>query len=77
MTENQKSILEKLTDEEMTIGDLCAELHMTPSSIRKVLNNMVRSQYIKEDEGFYSIAIDYNPVLAWNFKPLMNAWRIK
>jgi DNA-binding IclR family transcriptional regulator len=77
MTENQKSILEKLSDEGMTVGDLCAELHMTPSSMRKVLNNMVRSQYIKEDAGVYSIAINYSPVLSWNFKPLINIWGIK
>ena len=77
MTENQKAILEKLTDEEMNVNDLCAELHMTPSNMRKTLNNMLRSGYIKQDGSFYSIAMDYNPPLSWNFKPLMNVWKIK
>jgi DNA-binding IclR family transcriptional regulator len=77
MTDNQKAILEKLHDEEMSVNDLCAELHMLPSNIRKILNNMVRSNYIKRDGSFYSIAIDYAPPLDWNFKPLLKAWRVK
>jgi DNA-binding IclR family transcriptional regulator len=75
MTENQKSILEKLTEEEMNVNDLCAELHMTPSNMRKVLSNMVKSKYIKQEGSFYSIAMDYNPPLSWNFKPLLGAWK--
>lgn len=77
MTENQKAILEKLTEDEMSVNDLCAELHMTPTNMRKVLSNMVKSNYIKQDGSFYSIAIDYNPPLSWNFKPLITAWKIK
>ena len=75
MTETQKAILEKLMDEEMTVNDLCAELHMLPSNLRKVLNNMLRSRYIKQEGSFYSIAMDYNLPLAWNFKPLMGVWK--
>jgi predicted transcriptional regulator len=77
MTENQKAILEKLMDEEMNVNDLCAELHMTPSSMRKVLSNMVKSKYIKQEGSFYSASIDYNPPLSWNFKPLLNVWKMK
>lgn len=75
MTENQKAILEKLMDEEMTIADLCAEIHMNPSNMRKILQNMLRSRYIKQEGSFYSIAIDYNPPLEWNFKPLLKVWK--
>lgn len=77
MTENQKAILEKLTDEEMTVNDLCSELHMIPSNMRKILNNMVKNNYIKQEGSFYSVMVDYNPPLSWNFKPLMNAWKTK
>ena len=75
MTETQKSILEKLFDTEMSVNDLCEELHMLPSNMRKILNNMVKSKYIKVEGSFYSICIDYNPPLAWNFKPLMGVWK--
>lgn len=75
MTENQKAILEKLSDEEMNINDLCAELHMSASSMRKVLSNMIKSEYIKQEGSFYSIAVDYTPSLDWNFKPLLGAWK--
>ena len=75
MTENQKAILEKLLDEEMTLLDLASELHMGTSNLRKILNNMVKAKYIKQDGSFYSIEIDYNPSLSWNFKPLMGAWK--
>ena len=75
MTETQKAILEQLFDEEMSVNDLCAELHMTPTNMRKVLSNMVKSKYIKQDGSFYSIAVDYNPPLSWNFKPLMGVWK--
>jgi DNA-binding IclR family transcriptional regulator len=77
MTETQTSILEKLFDGEMSATDLASELHMIPSNLRKVLNNMVKSKYIKQEGSFYSIEMDYTPALSWNFKPLMNAWRIK
>ena len=77
MTENQKAILEKLSDEEMSVNDLSAELHITPTNLRKILSNMVKNKYIKLDGSFYSIAVDYNPPLSWNFKPLMNVWKIK
>ena len=77
MTENQKAILAKLTEDEMNVNDLCAELHMTPTNMRKVLSNMVKSNYIKQEGSFYSISIDYNPPLSWNFKPLMNVWKTK
>jgi DNA-binding IclR family transcriptional regulator len=75
MTENQKAILEKLSGEEMNVNDLCAELHMTATNMRKVLSNMVKSKYIKQEGSFYSIAVDYNPPLDWNFKPLLGAWK--
>lgn len=75
MTETQKSILEKLLDEEMTLPDLAADLHMNASNLRKVLNNMLRSGYIKLEGSFYSIEMNYNPPLAWNFKPLMGVWK--
>ena len=77
MTETQKAILEKLLDDEMSVNDLCAELHMTASNLRKVLSNMVKSKYIKLEGSFYTIAMDYTPKLDWNFKPLMDAWRVK
>ena len=75
MTENQKAVLDKLMDGEMTVLDLCAEIHMNPSNMRKILNNMVSSKYIKQDGSFYSIAMDYNPPMEWNFKPLLKAWK--
>ena len=75
MTENQRAILDKLMDEEMTVLDLCAEIHMNPSNMRKTLANMVRSKYIKQEGSFYSIAMEYNPPLNWNFKPLLKAWK--
>jgi|FreactcultuFSWF8_1027224.scaffolds.fasta_scaffold41183_1 DNA-binding IclR family transcriptional regulator len=75
MTETQKAILEKLVDEEMTIGELCTELHIGASNLRKVLQNMVKNKYIKLEGSFYSIEMSYNPPLNWNFKPLLNAWR--
>lgn len=75
MTDNQKAVLEKLTDEEMNVGELAAELHITPKSMRKILNNMVKSEYIKQEGSFYKIAMDYAPSVAWNFKPLMGAWK--
>lgn len=75
MTENQIAILDKLSDEEMSVNELCAELHMLPSNMRKILNNMVRSRYIKQSGSFYSVAKEYNPPLSWNFKPLMKAWK--
>jgi predicted transcriptional regulator len=75
MTENQKAILEKLLDEEMTLPELASELHMAHSNIRKILQNMVKAKYIKQEGSFYSIEINYNPPIAWNFKPLMGAWK--
>jgi predicted transcriptional regulator len=75
MTENQKAVLEKLTNEDMNVSELCSELHITPSSMRKILNNMVKSDYIKQEGSFYKIAMDYAPPVAWNFKPLMGAWK--
>jgi len=75
MTENQKFILEKLSDGEMSVNELCAEIHMNPSNMRKILTNMVRSRYIKQEGSFYSIAINYNPPLEWNFKPLLKVWK--
>ncbi|CAB5079548.1 HTH ArsR-type DNA-binding domain containing protein [uncultured Caudovirales phage] len=75
MTETQKAILEKLLDEELTIGDLSTELHMGASNLRKVLHNMVKSKYIKLEGSFYSIEMNYNPPLAWNFKPLLGVWK--
>ena len=75
MTENQKAVLDKLMDGEMTVLDLCAEIHMNPSNMRKILNNMVSSKYIKQEGSFYSIAMDYNPPMEWNFKPLLKAWK--
>ena len=75
MTENQKAILDKLMDGEMSVLDLCESIHMNPSNMRKILNNMVSSKYIKQEGSFYSIAIDYNPPMEWNFKPLLKAWK--
>jgi len=75
MTENQKAILEKLLDEEMTLPELASELHMGASNLRKILNNMVKAKYIKQEGSFYSIEMDYNPPLQWNFKPLLGAWK--
>jgi hypothetical protein len=43
--------------------------------MRKVLSNMVKSKYSKQEGSFYSIAGDYNPPLEWNFKPLLGAWK--
>lgn len=76
MTENQKAILEKLLDEEMTLPELASELHMAHSNLRKILQNMVKAKYIKLEGSFYSIEMDYNPELSWNFKPLMKAWSL-
>ena len=75
MTENQKAILDKLMDGEMSVLDLCESIHMNPSNMRKILNNMVSSKYIKVEGSFYSIAIDYNPPMEWNFKPLLGVWK--
>ena len=75
MTETQKAILEKLFDEEMTLPELASELHMAHSNIRKVLQNMVKTKYIKLEGSFYKMEMDYNPPLSWNFKPLMGAWK--
>jgi predicted transcriptional regulator len=75
MTENQKAVLEKLTSEDMNVNELAAELHITPNSMRKILNNMVKSDYIKQEGSFYKIAMDYAPPVAWNFKPLIGAWK--
>lgn len=75
MTETQKAILEKLMNEEMTASDIAAELHMSPSNARKVLSNLEKSKCVKKEGIFYSIAIDYNPPLSWNFKPLLGAWK--
>jgi DNA-binding IclR family transcriptional regulator len=76
MTENQKAILEKLTGEnEMSAFELSSELHIPTNNLKKILSNMVKNNYIKEDGSFYSIAVDYNPPLSWNFKPLMGVWK--
>jgi DNA-binding IclR family transcriptional regulator len=75
MTESQKAILDRLSDEDMRVTELCEELHMVPSVLRKILNNMEKSNWIKKNGSYYSIVIDYAPKLDWNFKPLLGAWK--
>jgi DNA-binding MarR family transcriptional regulator len=75
MTENQKAILEKLMDEDMKTSELASELHIPTGSLKKILANMVSNNYIKKEGSYYSIAMDYNPPLDWNFKPLLGAWK--
>jgi DNA-binding MarR family transcriptional regulator len=75
MTENQKAILDKLMDEDMKTSELASELHIPTSNLKKILANMVSNNYIKKEGSYYSIAMDYNPPLDWNFKPLLGAWK--
>jgi DNA-binding IclR family transcriptional regulator len=75
MTENQRAILESLGDEEMTIPELSSELHIPSNNLKKILMPMVRNGYLKLEGSFYSVAMNYNPPLAWNFKPLLGAWK--
>jgi DNA-binding MarR family transcriptional regulator len=75
MTENQKAILDKLIDEDMKTSELASELHIPTSNLKKILANMVSNNYIKKEGSYYSIAMDYNPPLDWNFKPLLGAWK--
>ena len=75
MTPTQKAILEKLMDEDMSTTELATELHINACVIKNTLKVMLRRGQIKKDGNYFSIAVNYNPPLEWNFKPLLKAWK--
>jgi predicted transcriptional regulator len=77
MTESQKAVLNLLKDKDMTLEDLAVELHSCTKRMKKILANMEKSKWIvkDEDDGIYTILIDYAPTIEWSFKELLGAWK--
>jgi len=75
MTENQRAILDKLHDGDMSVAELVEELHIPTNPLRKVINNMEKNGWVKKEGNYYSIAKNYAPNIEWNFKPLLGAWK--
>jgi DNA-binding Lrp family transcriptional regulator len=75
MTENQRAILDKLQDGDMSVVELAEELHIPSNPLRKIINNMERNGWLKKEGNYYTIARNYAPNIEWNFKPLLQAWK--
>lgn len=75
MTETQKSILDKLHDEDMRVSELAEELHIIPNLLRKRLNQMEKNGWVKKEGNYYKVAIDYAPKFDWSFKELLKVWK--
>ena len=75
MTENQKAVLEKLIDGEMSIGELSDDLHIPTTSLRRIMNNLQQNGWVKKEGNYYTLDRDYTPTFEWDFKPLLGAWK--
>ena len=76
MTETQRLVLDRLYEGSMTLEELAEQAHFTNGAMNKVLKNMLKSKWIDLEDGEYSLVLEYAPSLEWDFKPLMNAWKI-
>ena len=77
MTENQRAILDKLQDGDMSLTELVEELHIPTNQLRKIMYNMEKIAWVKKEGNYYFISVDYAPNINWNFKPLLQAWNPK
>jgi len=75
MTENQRAILDKLHDGDMSVAELSEELHIPTNPLRKIVVNMEKNGWLQKNGNYYSILKDYAPSLNWDFKPLLGAWK--
>lgn len=75
MTPNQKAILERLMDEQMSASELAADLHINAHNIKSTLRFLQRNGQVKQEGNYFTLAKDYNPPFEWNFKPLLGVWK--
>ena len=76
MTETQRAVIERLLTDSMTSKELAADLHINHNVLSNVIRAMVRNGWLSFSNDEYSLAKDYQPPLAWNFRPLMEAWYV-
>ena len=76
MTETQRAVIERLLTDSMTSKELAADLHINHSTLSNIMRSMVRNGWLSFSNDEYSVSKDYSPPLAWNFKPLLEAWYV-
>jgi DNA-binding IclR family transcriptional regulator len=75
MTEDQKAVLDKLNDSEMSVGELSDELHIPMTSLRRIMKNLQQNGWVEKQGNYFTIARNYTPKFEWNFKPLLGVWK--